>query len=424
MTDPMGERLRSLLADRAETAPMPAFSPEDAVARGRTALRRRRALTATAVAVTVVAVTMASAGLVALGRHTTAVPPTAPRATPSDGWHDRELRQLLAGLPAGSPARVDLRVDTHLWTADGRVVDLPTARPVARDGGSVAVVAAQDGWVVVDSTGEPGVVRFVGRTGDSRVLARGHDIGALVSPDGRRAAIHHPQGPDHVVRVVDVHTGATLYRDTLRRQPDGRAFRPEGWAGSSLVLLSFFDDTGGRCPCLSLWDPAKGPWADDGPGVAGRVVGRAEDGTSQVAYGETGATPADECLVVLDPFRRFAVTARYCDLSLDVHTYGLVSPDGRYVTGTDRDGALMVADLRAATQGRTAVTRLRLPAGLLESSGLVWADDRTVLLVPDWTLSPEPRRVDLVRCRVDDGRCERAPVTLAGTSIPVTVDRP
>jgi hypothetical protein len=288
------------------------------------------------------------------------------------------------------------------------------------------VTEVPGGWVVDDEGTPAGEVHFVSTAGATRLLDRGPESGAVVSPDGRRVAVYHLEKSGGKARILDLRTGATLYQDTFRPTTDGFGFhfRPLAWAGSTLVLVN--PGTGGGCPCpVSVWDPAKGPWVDDRPAHLARIYGPVDSSARQLAFVSDGGNGG--CYVVLDPARNFATVKSYCGLRLDAEANGSVSPDGRYLTGTEPSptatGRFVVADLRRPAGDAPAL--MGIPHDVVANLGSVdWEDGRTVLLTPDWDLSAGRASVSLIRCRVDTGRCERAPVTVTGPGFVLPVRRP
>jgi hypothetical protein len=434
MTEPITDRLRAALADAAETAPLPAVLPDAAVALGRSARRRRQTFAGIALAVGVVMIVIASTVLAGPWSHPRPVLPAHPRPTPSptdeghDGnAHNQAIRTALAGLPVGPAPRTDLVVGARLHRTTGADVRLPTVSHLPSEIG-LHVTEVPGGWVVEDDAVPVGEINFVSTAGATRLLDRGPESGAVVSPDGLRVAVYHLEKSEGKARILDLRTGATLYQDTFPPTADGFQFhfRPMAWAGSTLILVN--PGTGGGCPCpVSVWDPAKGPWVDDSPHHLALIYGPVDSSARQLAFVPDGGN--DGCFVVLDPARNFATVKSYCGLRLDPEANVSVSPDGRYLTGREPSptatGRFVVADLRRPAADAPA--RMGLPRGLMElvpTNAMVWEDDRTVLLTPQWELPAGRTSVSLIRCRVDTGRCERAPVTVTGPGWIWPVARP
>jgi hypothetical protein len=436
MTEPIIDRLRAALVDTADAAPLRGVSPDAVIARARSARRRRQTFTAVAVAAGVAAIVLASAVLAGPWSHGPRVQPAGPRPTPSQtdegpdrGAHNARIRAVLAGLPVGPAPRTDLVVEARLQRTSGKAYELPAVSAVPGET-RLQVTEVPGGWVVVDEAVPDGEVNFVSTAGATRLLDRGPEIGAVVSPDGRQVVVYHLEKAGGQVRILDPRTGAKLYQDIFRPTADAFRFhyRPMGWAGSTVLLVN--PGTGGECPCpVSVWDPAKGPWVPDTRDHRAWIYGPVDSSGRQLAFVSDSPGSNDGCFVVLDPARGFAQTKSYCGLRLDPGSFGSVSPGGRYLTGLEPSptatGRFVVADLRHPATD--APVRMGIPqemVELLRLNTIAWEDERTVLLTPDWDLPAGSTPVALIRCRVDTGRCERAPVTVTGPGRITTVGRP
>lgn len=390
MTDTdLEQRLKRDLAQAADAAPESATVARRVIDTADRPDTHRRfviaALAAGAAAATVTAVALAA------GPDQSAVPRPSPgdsAPTTTDG--KPAVSEALAALPLGEPARKPFVIDTTLYDS-GKTVRLPGTR------GDV-YGRVDGGWLVrVDHDERSSGGTYTSELG---VLDASGELRVLASQDRGPTTDHVALSPDHeqvFIRgdVVDIASG-----ELVDRLAD-KVTQTYGWNETGIVYLS------GASRRTSIWAPGEAPQP------LNREIGF-------VGTQSTRALASFSCRWPVELSATGQLTTigtRDCDEPSGIE----LSPDGRHVITVDGLLGAIAVDDRTVTEfrglapvrDRIAVAvqdwRLRLLPG--------WEDDEHVLI----PVSPDPRGggpIQVVRCAVPSGQCERA-----GPPVPAPADR-
>jgi hypothetical protein len=341
--------------------------------------------------------------------------PSGPSVTPTDdGGYAERLDHALRGLPMGDSPRYDVVIGSALYRAGGGRIDLP-ARP-----GMVIDSAApgRRSWLITYSAtysasysaGPQGRRQVVLVTADGAT----HDLGdgprtsVAVTADGTRAAVLIFDGRDTHASVIELPSGRETAHTTLPSPglADG-GLRAVGWSGNAIVLSRPASDPSPTW--ADVWDPTQGPYLPDPTrSRAFRFIGRYGSSGNWLAMTPAGA---EDCLVVVHPAADFTIRQQRCGLGLFLSP----SPDGQRLF-RPKDGPLRTwetLDTAAVLAGSSAWVTLGAPAGTEQPQ--VWAEDATSVLVavavpPPGEPVPPEHWLDLVRCPINGGPCQRVPV--------------
>jgi hypothetical protein len=298
-----------------------------------------------------------------------------------------------AGRPGDGPVKVDLLVNGQILVAGGGTVGWPAAAG-GRPWFGFRVPA---GWLVESipagtrATGtDTDTIVLVGTDGRLRSSRAGS--GLTVSADGQMAAWLSPGGGSVVAGRVG---GTSLAKLALPYGGELLGF----W--QDRVVVARYPTAKHLNVTVSLWDPARGgalsgSWTvPSGP----RLLGTSPDGRYPVLASRSSRS-GPECLVELDTSGGLAVHANACPTGLDDP---MISPDGRWLTGTNSIGrADPVYDLTALFRGGRPAPVGTACTDRTGNAELAWEDADTYVLVTP-ALAAGSTQLSAVRCRLGSG---------------------